>query len=211
MKLATMIKGQNGRWRVQLNLFKLYFTLSNTPVRFRSRQDAFIGQKERQKLKLMLLARRGNKCESCGYGGDEKTLELHHIKPILERPDLAKSPDNQQWLETCRQADIPALSKDTCARLLAIIGVIGGSMEAFTHNKKLIADWKYAQKRFHIEGGEIPDPEGAELIKKYYHELMDYYNSAPRNEQSESPMAVVHPQWVVDMMKERYGIEKLWI
>ena len=94
MKLATMIKGQNGRWRLQVNFFNLYITFSNTPVRFKSRQDAFIKQNERQKLKLMLLAQRGNKCESCGLGGNEKSLELHHIKPIVVRPDLAKSLDN---------------------------------------------------------------------------------------------------------------------
>lgn len=117
----------------------------------------------------------------------------------------------EQWLESCKQADIPALTKDTCARLLAIIGVIGGSMEDFTHNKKLIADWKYAQKRFNIEDGEVPDVEGVVLVKKYYHELKDYYKNAPRDEQSQSSLAVVHPQWVSDMMKERYGIEKLWI
>ena len=94
MKIATIVKGQNGRWRLQMNLFKLYFTISNTPIRFRSRQDAFIKQNERQKLKVMLLSQRGNICESCGQGGDEKSLELHHIKSIVERPDLAKSPDN---------------------------------------------------------------------------------------------------------------------
>lgn len=42
----------------------------------------------------MLLAQRGNKCESCGHGGEENILEVHHIIPILERPDLAKSPEN---------------------------------------------------------------------------------------------------------------------
>lgn len=117
----------------------------------------------------------------------------------------------EQWLESCRQSEIPALTKDTCARLLAIIGVIGGSMEAFTHNEKLIADWKYAQKRFNLEGGEMPDSEGVALIKRYYHQLNDYYEKAPRNEESQSPLAVIHPKWVVDMMKERYGIEKLWL
>ena len=112
MKIATMIKGQNGRWRIQLNLFKLYFTLSNTPVRFKSRQDAFIGQDSRRKLKIMLLARRGNKCESCGRQGDERTLELHHIKPIVERPDLAKDPDNIMLICTeCHKQIHKELSK----------------------------------------------------------------------------------------------------
>ena len=101
-----MIKGQNGRWRLQVNFFRLYITFSNTPVRFKSRQDAFIKQNERQKLKLMLLTQRGNKCESCGRKGDEKTLELHHIKPIVERPDLAKDPENVILLCTECHKDI---------------------------------------------------------------------------------------------------------
>ena len=98
MKIVTITKGQNGRWRVQISLFKLYFTLSNTPLRFKSRQDVIINIDGRRKLKVLLLARRGNKCESCGIGGDEKFLELHHIKPISIRPDLAKSPENVMLL-----------------------------------------------------------------------------------------------------------------
>lgn len=117
----------------------------------------------------------------------------------------------EQWLESCLQVGIPAISTDTCARLLAIIGVIGGSMEAFTHNMKLVAEWKYAQKKLNVLGGETPDEEGARLMRRYYHELNDYYNNATKNEESESPFAVIHPNWVVNMMKERYGIEKLWI
>ena len=114
----------------------------------------------------------------------------------------------EQWLDSCHEAGLPALSKDTCARLLAIVGVIGGNNEVFTHNTKLVAEWKYAQKRFNIQGGEIPNAEGVELIKKYYHELEDYYSNAPRNEKSESPYSVIHLKWVADFMKQRYGIER---
>ena len=117
----------------------------------------------------------------------------------------------EQWLESCLQVGIPALSVDTCARILAIIGIIGGSMEAFTHNKKLIAEWKYAQKKLNILGGETPDKEGSELMRKYYNELKDYYETAPKNDESSSPLAVIHPEWVVDLMRNRYGIEKLWL
>ena len=116
-----------------------------------------------------------------------------------------------QWLESSLTAGIPAISTDTCARILAIIGILGGSMEAFTHNRKLIAEWKYAQKKFNILGGETPDKEGAELMRKYYNELQDYYETAPKNEESSSPLAVIHPEWVVDLMRNRYGIEKLWL
>ena len=94
MKLMTITKGANRRWRVQFNLFRLYFTLSNTPVRFRSRQDKFLSQNDRRNIKLGLMTRRGNGCELCGRKGDEASIELHHIKPIMTHPELAKADDN---------------------------------------------------------------------------------------------------------------------
>lgn len=62
----------------------------------------------------MLLAQRGNKCELCGHGGDEKYLELHHIKPVAECPDLAKDPDNVMLLcNECHKQIHKELSKMT--------------------------------------------------------------------------------------------------
>jgi hypothetical protein len=118
--------------------------------------------------------------------------------------------DYRKWLQTCLAVGIPALSLDTCARLLAIVYVIGGSMEAFTHNGKLKADWEYARKRLKIEGGVIPDADGAELLRKYARELESYYENAP-TDKSVSPFAKAHPEWVKRFMENRYGITGLWI
>lgn len=119
--------------------------------------------------------------------------------------------DYKRLLQSCLEAGIPILSLDTCCRLLAIVYVIGGSMEAFTHNGKLMADWQYAQQRLNIVGGETPNEEVALLIKQYVNELETYYANAAYSGNSSSPLAKEHPEWVVEFMTKRYGIEHLWI
>lgn len=119
--------------------------------------------------------------------------------------------DYRKWLQSCLAAGIPALTLDTCARLLAIVYVLGGSMEAFTHNEKLKAEWQYAQKRLNIGDGLTPDEEGAELLREYADELESHYENALANEDSGSPLAKVHPEWVVEFMNNRYNINHLWI
>lgn len=115
------------------------------------------------------------------------------------------------WLQSCLNAGIPALSLETCCRLLAIVYVIGGSMEAFTHNEKLKAEWQYAKIRLNIGGGLTPDAEGAALLKDYVNELETYYKTAGPDAKSSSALAVKHPDWVVNFMKLRYNINALWI
>jgi hypothetical protein len=122
-----------------------------------------------------------------------------------------KSDFYSQFLSTCAEVDIPVLSKDLCARLLAIVYVLGGSMEAFTFHPKLRADYRYAQRRMNIGGGLTPDKKDAELLRRYITELETYYESAPRDTSSSSPLAVVHPEWVQKLMSERYGLTRLWI
>ena len=57
---------------------------------------------------------------------------------------------------------------------MAIVLVFGGSSEYFTHSPKLRADLDYAQKRFHIAGGETPDPEFTEVYQRYAKELQTF-------------------------------------
>jgi hypothetical protein len=119
--------------------------------------------------------------------------------------------DYEKWLQSCLVAGIPALSLDTCCRLLAIVYVMGGSMEAFNYDVKLKAEWHYAQQRLNIGAGNTVDEEGAALLKKYVGELEAYYDHAPINEKSSSPLAVVHPDWVAELMRTRYNITNLWL
>jgi hypothetical protein len=62
-----------------------------------------------------------------------------------------------------------------------------------------------------IGDGLTPDEEGAELLREYVDELESFYEDAPTNEDSGSPLAKVHPEWVVEFMNNRYNINHLWI
>ena len=41
----------------------------------------------------------------------------------------------KQWNESCKAAGLVSIGKDTAAKLLAIVYVLGGEREAFTHNE----------------------------------------------------------------------------
>lgn len=77
-----------------------------------------------------------------------------------------------QWIDTLQCADIKPLSGDTCCKLLAITYAFGGEREAFTLNKKIAADIKYAQKRLNIIGGGKPNGELLPYLQNYIKELM---------------------------------------
>ena len=97
----------------------------------------------------------------------------------------------RQWNESCKEAGLVSIGKDTAAKLLAIVYVLGGEREAFTHNEKLKADLEYIQDVYGIYGGKIPDQEVVELVKSYTKQL----------EASED-----YPQWATKLMNENYNI-----
>lgn len=101
----------------------------------------------------------------------------------------------RQWNESCLAAGIPSLSTETCALILAVI-YVSDSDENIVMNQKLQADIDYIKKRFHIEGGEIPDRDFIRITKGFvmaiegnFIEYGDY------------------PQFVRDFFKEYYNIE----
>ena len=61
------------------------------------------------------------------------------------------------WNETCLRAGLPSISRDTSARIMAVLHVESGCTTAVTHSPKLRADLKYIQRRFGLEGGTTPD------------------------------------------------------
>lgn len=98
----------------------------------------------------------------------------------------------KQWNESCKAAGLTAIGKDTAAKLLAIVFVLGGDREAFTHNEKLKADIGYIQDVYGFQGCNTPNQEVVERLKAYTKELES--NSAD------------HPQWATKLLKEQYGI-----
>ena len=64
--------------------------------------------------------------------------------------------------QTCLKADIPILSRDTAAKILAVVYLQGGD-ERIVLSPKIKDEIEYIQDRFDIHGGETMD---AELHKK---------------------------------------------
>ena len=87
---------------------------------------------------------------------------------------------------------LPIISTDTAARLMAITYVYGGGNETLILSPKFQCDCKYIQKRFGIQGGEIPDADFSSTLRSYVKELENSKDC---------------PQWVSDLMKRRYNIK----
>lgn len=102
--------------------------------------------------------------------------------------------DYKRWLHNCLTIGIPALSLETSAKILACVCVLGNN-ENMVMSPKCRADLEYIQKRYGIDGGEIPDLEIISPLKEYITEL---------------EQATEVPEWAAKLFKGRYGI-KLYI
>lgn len=87
---------------------------------------------------------------------------------------------------------LPIISTDTAARLMAIAYVYGGGNETLVLSPKFQCDCKYIQKKFGIQGGEVPDAKIATFLQTYVKELENSKEC---------------PQWVNDLMNKRYNIK----
>lgn len=99
--------------------------------------------------------------------------------------------DYKRWLRDCLTMGIPAITLDTSARILAIVCVLGNN-EQIVMSPQCILDLEYLQERFHIKGGESPNPAIIQPLKKYIAEL---------------ERADKLPKWAKTLFKERYGIK----
>lgn len=112
-----------------------------------------------------------------------------------------------QWLESCLNAGIPAISTDTAARIMAILYEYGNN-EGFTYNKKFLAEMKYIQDRFGIHGACTPDSYFREVLKGYIKELQDYQQEHENDENDKQhPYRSMAPDWAPQLLKDRYNIE----
>lgn len=102
----------------------------------------------------------------------------------------------KQWNDTCLNADIPAITTDTAARLMVVL-MYHGNNEELTHNTKFMADCEYIQKKFHIFGGELVDSEFSYKLTDYSKELEEYEKSNGDNSK---------PQWAKDLFRNMYDI-----
>ena len=106
----------------------------------------------------------------------------------------------EQWISACESVGIPYITRDTAARIFAIVYVHGGGEEEMVLNRKFTNDMKYIQRRFGIQGGCVPEAEFASLLQHYVRELEDYMHEHQHDESS-------IPEWAHRLMKERYGMK----
>ena len=116
----------------------------------------------------------------------------------------------QDWLNACLAADIPAVTRDTAARLLAVLYVHGGGHEEMVMNRKFTNEMRYIQRRYGIEGGRRPDPQVVNLIQHYVTELQQYEDKHAADTATDADGKKVldsAPEWAVALFRDRYGIK----
>lgn len=113
----------------------------------------------------------------------------------------------QQWMESCQQTDIPAISTDTAARLMAVLYEYGNN-EGFTYNKRFRADMEYIQKRFGLHEMGVVEPKFHALLKDYIKELQEY-QKVHKNDgyNKQHPYRALAPDWAPELLKERYNMK----
>ncbi len=109
----------------------------------------------------------------------------------------------RDWLEACEQVGIPAITTDTSARIMAIMYVHGGGEEEMVLNQKFVNDVKYIQRRFHIQGGEVPDETFVLTMQHYVKQLEQYLEECKHNNITDTQI----PEWAHQLMRDRYGMK----
>ena len=99
----------------------------------------------------------------------------------------------KQWNDSCMATGIASIQKNTAAQILAIIYILGGEREIFTHNDKLKADLEYIQQMYGFDAGMTPDAYVSERFKHYANEL----NHCGKD----------YPLWATKLMIENYNIK----
>lgn len=79
-----------------------------------------------------------------------------------------------QWNEACLQAGIESISAQKAAKIMAALMLLGNN-ESMVMNRHFTADSEYIQKRFHINGGEIPDQTFVAYFKEYTNNLKEAF------------------------------------
>ena len=112
----------------------------------------------------------------------------------------------QLWLKTCLQCEMPAISTDTAARIMAILYEYGNH-EQLTHNLKFITDCEYIQERFGVRGSMSPDPGFCSSFRSHVKELQDYQTMCREDVINKSHRyGIQAPDWVFRLLMERYDI-----
>ena len=109
------------------------------------------------------------------------------------------------WNEACLQAGLPSISRDTSARIMAVLHVESGCTTAVTHSPKLRADLKYIQQRFGLFGGATPDAAFAQTFRRYVREI-EAHQKINRGNTSLSKEEQAWPAWARRLYRDSYNV-----
>lgn len=112
------------------------------------------------------------------------------MESILDNPQYK---ERWQMYEAALQVGLPIVSRETCAIICAML-LVWGNHEMFTHHHRLVCELRYAQRLFHIEGSESPDPEFATILQSYVSQLQLMQDREQRV-----------PDHIDALFQERYG------
>lgn len=110
------------------------------------------------------------------------------------------------WNNACLQTDIPAISLDTSARILAVLHVESGCTTAVAHSPKLRADLEYIQKRFGISGGKTPNAAFVKRFRHYVHEI-EAHQKRSRGNAVLSTEERAWPEWARSLYQDSYNVK----
>lgn len=98
--------------------------------------------------------------------------------------------------DTCLSAGLEIVPMDVGARVMAFAGIASGD-ERVTHSPRMITELQHLQKKYHIQGGEVPDKDFVTLIQEYTKELKEYTDT---HDGEWCP-------WLNKLIEERYGFK----
>ena len=75
-------------------------------------------QKRREKIKVMAIAYKGNKCQCCGYNKCPQALEFHHIDPSQKDFGLGAKGYTRSWDKNKEELDKCVMVCANCHRML---------------------------------------------------------------------------------------------
>lgn len=101
----------------------------------------------------------------------------------------------KQWNKSCLAANIPSLSTETCAMILAAVEATDEN-EQFVMSGKFQADIEYIRNRFNFNGGEVPSAELCSALKTWRSKITDSVRIFQK-----------YPNEVTNFFKEYYNIE----
>ena len=110
------------------------------------------------------------------------------------------------WNETCLRAGLSSISRDTSARIMAVLHVESGCTTAVTHSPKLRADLEYIQKRFGISGGKTPDAAFVKRFRHYVHEI-EAHQKRSRGNAALSSEERAWPEWARSLYMDAYNVK----